>query len=473
MQKWYRFDEGLAQLERLEILIDSPLLKLVAPHLPQHGVRTKPALADPAALLVVGAATVIYEADRRADAELRSHWPHLRRCFDTAGYRVPTTALQARHFRDYRDKVLGGRLPDEVKEVARDLAAELAMEIGLLPEVDSPWDAPEIGQIVAADGSWWAAASKVRTVEESRSKCGIPRVVADADPHNKHSWGYNFCFLGVRGEHARQRVMLDIAHAQGQQEMEAVLPAVARLRARVGDRFRLFVYDGAMHGVHHQAVRAMGLMALNKPKGIRKRDQWRRFRTTEVGAAAAVFELGIDCGERHLFNVAAGMTWELAVQEWLGSVKFKRLRVLEVNEVRRVELDGSSKFELECTVRCKHGHHRVVIDPDATLPAITVGKLARDPTRSTKDSAKVNLSEQLRSCQVNTEEFWELYGTRNDIESGNKTMKFDFGLGTRSGSYRVGAHETDLWIHMLLANSLAWREYRQRGWHRSSPSRAA
>lgn len=473
MQKWYGFDDGVAQIERLEILIDSPLLKLVAPHLPAHGTRTKPALADPAALLVVGEATVIFGSDRRADAELRAHWPHLRACFKGSGYRVPATPLLARHFRDYRDKVLGGRLPAEVKELARDLAANLAIEIGLFPEVDSPWDAPDFGQVVVADGSWWAAASKVRTVDESRSKHGNPRVVADADPHNKHSWGYNFCFLGVRGEHPRQRVMLDIAHAQGQHEMEAVLPAVARLRARVGDRFRLFVYDGAMHGVHHQAVRAMGLMALNKPKGIRKRDQWKQFRNTDVGAAAAVFELDIDCGERHLFNVAAGMTWELAAQEWLGSVKFTRLRVLEVNEVRRVEVDGSFKFELDCTVRCKHGHHRVVINPDATFSAITAGKLARDPIRSTKDSAKVNLSEQLRSCQVNTEEFWKLYARRNDIESGNKTMKFDFGLGNRSRSYRVGAHETDPWIHMLLANSLVWREHLQSGRRRSHPARAA
>lgn len=473
MQKWYRFDDGLAQIERLEILIDSPLLKLVAPHLPAHGTRTKPALAAPGALLVVGTATVIYGSDRRADAELRTHWPHLRRCFDTAGYRVPATPLQARHFRDYRDKVLGGSLPEEVKELARDPAAELAMEIGLFPEVNSPWDAPEFGQIVVADGSWWAAASKVRTVAESRSKHGNPRVVGDADPHNQHSWGYNFCFLGVRGTKPRQRVMLDIAHAAGQQEMEAVLPAVARLRARVGDRFRLFVYDGALHGVHYQAVRAMGLVALNKPKGIRKHNQWERFRNTAVGAEAAVLELDIDCGERHLFNVAAGMTWELEVREWLGSVDFIRRRVLEVNEVRRTEVDGAFSFEMGCTVRCKHGHHRVVFNPDATIPAIKAEMLAADLTRSTKGSSEVNLSEQLRFCQVNTEEFWNLYARRNDIESGNKTMKFDFGLGTRSGSYRVGAHETDLWIYMLLANSLTWREYRQSGRHRSSTSRAA
>ena len=70
----------------------------------------------------------------------------------------------------------------------------MAIELGLFPNVDSPWAQPEPGQVVVADGSWWAAASKVRTVEESRSKLGIPRVVTDADPHNKHSWGYNFCF---------------------------------------------------------------------------------------------------------------------------------------------------------------------------------------------------------------------------------------------------------------------------------------
>lgn len=72
MKKWYRFDEGLSQIERLEVLIDSPLLKLVAPRLPAHGTRTKPALADPAALLVVGAATVIFGSHRAWRASVTS-----------------------------------------------------------------------------------------------------------------------------------------------------------------------------------------------------------------------------------------------------------------------------------------------------------------------------------------------------------------------------------------------------------------
>lgn len=476
MKKWYRFDEGLSQIERLEVLIDSPLLKLVAPRLPAHGTRTKPALADPAALLVVGAATVIFGSDRRADTELRAHWPHLRERLVSAGYRVPASPLRARHFRDYRDKVLGGSLPEEVKEELRDLAANVAIELGLFPNVDSPWAQPEPGQVVVADGSWWAAASKVRTVEESRSKLGIPRVVADADPHNKHSWGYNFCFLSVRGEHPRQRVMLDIVHAEGQREMEVVVPAVLRLRARVGDRFRWFVYDGAMRGVHQELLRPAGILALNKPPGTRQKDQWRKHQRTKLAKTTAIFDLGVECATRHLFTVTAGLLWDVEVRQGLTSPELFRCRVLDVNEVRRLSGgDGTYRWELVCTVRCDRGDHQVVVDPGATLRGTSAQQFIKNPDGPARGRCRINLSEKLRVVQVNSEEFWRIYGARNDIEAGNKTMKFDFGLGTRAGSFRVGAHEMDLWIFMLLANSLALREHIQRGRRRrlARPDRSA
>jgi hypothetical protein len=451
------FEAGLAGMERLVEFIESPFLAVLKDTLPVRGMTTRPAVADPGALLVVGVASVIFGSDRAANRELRYHWDALVPRFVAAGVRVPHKPLSAQNFRDYRDGVLGGTFPQVFKETARDLFAGMALDLGLFPEVDSPWDRPLLVQAVHADGTKFAAASQVGAGQESRARTGPARVVADADKWTSGQ-GYTFCVLAARGPDPRQRVVLDVVHAPGSAEMVVVVPAAVALRRRLGDRFRCFVYDGAMDGSHHSALRAAGLMTANKPRGIRRVDQWRKFRDSRLGKAAKVFELDIDCECRHLFNLAAGLAWD--IEAGVGDDLHRR-RVLDVADIRRFEVPaGGYRWEADLVVRCKHGDHVVTVDPNTTLGATTVGAMRTNPDRPVSlGKATANLARDLRLVQVNDEEeFLKLFGLRNDSESGNNIINH-FYLLDRANSFTAKRVDMDLWLYALMANTLAWREH--------------
>lgn len=456
MTEMYDFKRGLAQVERLEVLIGSPLLQLLRSELPVYGMATKPSSAEPASLLVVGAATLICGSDRAADRELNAHWLRLGRAFLAAGYRVPVEPLRSQHFRDYRDKILGGEFPGQWKDAARGLFAGLAVEIGLFPQSGATWADPDLDGIVSSDGTWFRAASEVRSIKTSRSKTGTPRVLHDTDRKNKRGRGYMFCITSVRGSDPRKRVVLDIAHAPKSAEMDVVIPGVLRLRERLGDRFRCFVYDGAMHGKDHRLLRESGLVTVNKPKGVRRLDQWERFLGSDVGGEAKVLELDMGCGRRHLLTVTAGVFWELEPKALRG---YRRSRILDVSDLRRLDpVDGLYSWELDLIVRCSHGDHLYTVDPNARVPCATGETLMKSDGRPLEYRSTVNLSDKLRVIQVNDENFAAIYGRRNDSESGNNSVKFDFGLGQRARSYSVERHDTDMWIYALLANALVWKE---------------
>lgn len=455
----YDFNEGLAKVEQLEVLIGSPLLRLSRPLLPHQGMTTKPSAAEPAALLVVGAATIVLGSDRAADRELRAHWSRIRDAFRSEGYRVPDRPLRSQQFRDYRDRVLEGSLPGSWKDEMRDRYLGLAVTLGLFPESDAAWTELPTTGVVTSDGTWFAAASQVTSPKRSRSKYGNPRVVTDADRNNKYDkkgTGYMFCITSVRGDRARQRVVLDVAHAPKSAELDVVIPTALRLRDQLGDRFRCFVFDGAMRGTHHRHLRGAGLLTVNKPAGIRRADQWKLHRDTPVGEGAKVLDLDWGCRCRHLVTVTAGMFWEL---EEAANGGFRRRRILEVADVRRIPVDDGFRWEMDFTVRCPDGDHTFTCDPNATLRCADGKALLNGG--DLRYGSEVNLSETLRIVQPNDDKFRSLYGRRNDSESGNKNAKFDFELGKRARSYTRERHETDLWIYSLLANSLVWEEHRR------------
>lgn len=463
----YDFTAGLSQVERIEVLIGSPLLWLLGPALPVYGMATKPSAAEPAALLVVGAATLICGSDRAADRELRAHWPRLRRSFVAAGYRVPVEPLQSRHFRDYRDKVLGGSLPEEWKDDARGLYAGMSLQVELFPDSVRAWNDPHLDGVVTADGTWFRSASEVRGMKKSRSKTGSPRILKDTDRKNKGGRGYMFCIVSVRGEGPRKRVVLDIVHAPKSAEMKFVTPCILRLRERLGDRFRCFVYDGAMHGEDHRRFRKAGLVTVNKPKGLRRPDKWSRHLDTVVGEVAKIFDPDLGCGCRHLLTVTAGMFWEPESNTFNG---YRRSRILEVAELRRVgPVKGEFSWELDLVVRCGHGDHVFTVDPNAEVACATGAELNASDGGRLRYGTTLNLSDKLRVLQANDDNFAKVYGRRNDSESGNHSLKSDFGLGHRAGSYSVERHDTDLWIYSLLANALVWEEY---SWHARSTGAA-
>lgn len=457
------FVGGLSHVERLEVLIRSPLLRLSTETLPTYGNATKPSLAEPAALIAFGVATLIFGSDRAADREVRAHWPRLRTAFRSAGYRVPDESLRSHNFRDYRDKFLGGGLSEDWKAPVRELFVGLALEVGLFPESDAAWNEPHLDGIVSADGTWFSAASEVRNIDASRTKLGSPRVLDDVDGKNKadkKGWGYMFCITTVRGSEDRLRVVLDITHAPRSAEMDVVVPVVKLLRGLLGDRFRCFDYDGAMRGIHHREIRSAGIVSVNKPRGVRRLDQHAKFKNTDVGSGAKILEPVVGCPERHLLTVTGGSFWEIGPKLISG---YLRTRVLKVTDIRR---SGSTSegfdWELDLLIPCRHGDHTFTVDPNATLPCATGAALKKSGGGALTMRSKVNLSEDLRIVQVHDDDFAKIYGRRNDSECGNKNLKSDFGLGHRARSYSVERHDTDLWLYALLSNSLVWAEHTQR-----------
>lgn len=471
----YDFDLGLAQVERLEVLIASPLLAAVTPDLPVTGEKTKRSSGEAAALIVVGAATLICGSDRAATRELRAHWPRLRAAFDAAGIRVSGVPLGATEFRTYRDDLLGGALPESVKKAMRELFVGLALELGLFPKVDAPWNEPDPDGVPSADGTWVKAyaeaggeygsasdavsgdADRFNAVKWKGNRGRKPS--KDAERRNKTSWGYNFCIVSVRGDgkRHRQRVVLDIARAVDGDELAAAVPAFLRLKGCLGDRLRCVVYDGAMRGTHHLELRAAGMVTVNKPRGIRKLDQWKQHCGTRLGKSAKVFELPISCRCDHLFNVVGGMMWE-ARRTPLGLTR--AVEPLPVTSLDRHGPDGDGVYSwtMKLRVPCSEGDHVVEIDPNATLPSITVKALQSDAKRS---RAKTNLAEDLRMVQMRQEVFRPVYGRRNDSESGNKTLKTDYGHGKRAKSVTAARVDFDLWMFALLHNALVLREHQQ------------
>ncbi len=475
MPVMYDFDLGLAQIERLEVLIASPLLAVLVPDLPVTGEKTKRSSGEAAALIVVGAATLICGSDRAATRELRAHWPRLRAAFDTAGIRVSGVPLGATEFRTYRDDLLGGVLPEPVKEALRELFVGLALELGLFPEVNAPWNEPDPDGVPTADGTWvrayaeaggeYGSASDSVSGDADRFNAvkwkgnGGSKPTKDAEQRNKTSWGYNICIVSVRGDgkRHRQRVVLDIARAVDGDELAAAMPAFLRLKDRLGDRLRCVVYDGAMRGTHHLQLRAAGMVTVNKPRGIRKLDQWQQHRGTRLGKTAKVFELPISCGCRHLFNVVGGMMWE-AHHAPLGLTRSAEPLPVTTLDRHGPDADGVYSWTMTLRVPCREGDHVVEVDPNAKLPSITVKALQAGAKRS---SAVTNLAEDLRMVQMHQEVFRPVYGRRNDSESGNKTLKTDYGHGKRANSVTWGRVDFDLWMFALLHNALVLREHQQ------------
>lgn len=469
----FSFDSGLSDIRALELLIAGPLLRLLQAELPKYGMATKPSAAEPAALMVVGVASVLCGSDSRADSELVDHWPRLHQAFRENGYRVPEHPLTTGAFRYYRDEVLGGSMPESLAAMLRAAFAHLAIQLGLLPESEEPWLEPAVGQIVAADGTWQKAASEVTCVEDSRTafpgnredRIRRSRILEDTSALYS-SVGYNTLVFSVRGDETRLRVILDVRNSR-QSEMGDVVPALQDLVALVGtERLRCFVYDGAMTGEVHREIRtSCGVLTVNKPKGIRSAGQWQRHRESLVSPDASGFQLpGILSQCAKVFNVAGGLIWDLE----RSSGRFVRRRVVEVREVSRHALGARGFSWSVCLrVRCSDHHHDIQLDPNAEL----VGRTARwqfEGTGAPRRTRIIKMPEVFRILGMNESDgFKAVYGRRNDTEAINRQLKTDLRMGHRAGSYTLGRALFDFWLAAILANSKVWEEHRPGGSHGS------
>lgn len=445
------FSRGLSVMDRLRMLATTPVLHIAAEALPRAGTKTKPSKLDNAGLLLLGAASVLYGNDRKADAELDTQWGLLRPTARAAGIDLPVRPASTSLFRYWRDHYLDAAVLAELTEVLLLVYLGMAEEMGFFPPARQDWLDPSPFNTLMADGTWFSPASSVghqvpgepkRRV--SRAVTGPARVVADADRRGK-AHGYCDVVFFVKGVHERQQLCLRSLRAPRGDEIGTAIPVVVDLNRRLNDRIECFVYDGAMAGTHHRALRQHGLLTVNKPKGIRSLGQW----TTFQGGRAAkdkVHRRSLGCGHPHEINIAAGVVWNIQ-RSAVG--KPIRSTIAEHVDCRRISVEDGYRFELDLRIPCQHGpDHILTLDPSETI---------------TIEERTINLAEQLRMLPVNHENFPKTYGLRNVTESGFSLLKNYLNMGERAGSYRRDAHELDLLLAMMVSNTQNWLEHRRSG----------
>lgn len=472
----YHFD-NLADIDRLEIVVNDPVFHLLAAQLPTIGTATKPAATTTAGFLFVGVATVIYGGDDRATAELRAHWTAFTRILHKAGIPAPSQPLTAQHFRDFRDKFLVRKLGsveaanEMLKDLLRAAALGQAKDLGLLHghewtagDGSNGWfDVPR-ERVLIADGTWFfemhektppdmnqrkkkrknKRAGSKRQVRLTRSKDGVRRITPDADYQGK-AHGYSHAIVSVRGDDRRRSIVLDLARCPKGHEMGVVTESLVRLRDRLPDEDLAFVYDGAMRGTHHSWLREkLGLLTINQAHGHDGR-AYRRFEGTQVPKGnTRVRELAFttSSGEACVQKVEllAGQLFRTVPAALQG--RRQRVKPVDHVAVRRFDADGGYRWELDVEFTCTVHHevHRLTLDPNGMLDGFA-------------------LAEQLRIVPANHERFGPLYGVRNFAESFNQYLKGTIMRTERARSTDGHRHELDLILAMLTSNAIAWAEH--------------
>lgn len=456
----FKFEEGLAPGDWLEILTGDPLFEMMGQILPGYGGSTRPAHASPHAVLLTGAATVCFQSDRQADAHLRRYWSFERDRWGTDTLILPESPVLSGHWRYYRDTYLTEEVVAEMWELLRDGAAHYARELGLFSRGPADYRRPDPNRTVFADGTVFAPASRVghgtgKDIHPSRSQTGNPRYIADMNVQGKMV-GYAHVVLFAqqfdpvtRMSVPRSRIVLDAARVRETMgaskggEMAEVIPAARRLRNRVGDGLTHLVYDGAMRGTHMDQLAAMGVVGVNKPHGIRTQGQLEDYDDKPVDKDK-VFTVTVD-GCAHRLSYAFGHLWA-TVESPRG---VRRAEILEVTDVRRSSAAEGYTFEADLAVLCgANESHRL------TLSMHTGSRIPGSRKKVPADLALVPMADQ----QV----FGPAYGQRNSAEAAFSLFKNHRGMGPRAQSYNGLRHEIDLLMASVVNNALVRAEFRQR-----------
>jgi len=452
------FEESLSPGDWLEVLTRDPLFEMMGRMLPGYGNSTRPAHASPQAVLLTGAATVCYPSDRKADAHLRRYWPAEREAWETATLTLPDAPVLSQQWRYYRDRYLTPEVVGDMWGLFRDGAAHYATEIGLFGGGPADYRHPDPNRAVFADGTVFAPASRVGygpkdNLHPTRSKTGNPRYVDDMNEQGKMV-GYSHVVLFAQrfdpttgNAMARTRLILDAARVRGSigkdkgGEMAQVIPACRRLRDQVGDGLTHLVYDGALRGTHTRQLASMGIVAVNKPHGIRTRGQLEDYDHKPV-AAKSVFPVDID-GCCHELTYSYGHLWNTVRS--LG--RDRRAQILAVTDVRRLPAPSGYTFEADFEVPCDaFGGHilNVSTHENAEIP----GSRHKVPS----ELALVPMGDK--------DVFNAVYGLRNSAESAFNLLKHHRGMSPRAQSYNGLRHEIDLLLAAMVNNALVRAEHR-------------
>ncbi|MEU3754979.1 hypothetical protein AB0H17_19750 [Streptomyces olivoreticuli] len=273
---------------RLRDCLDYPLLYEMAELLPTPSNVGCPREYPAIVYLLLAALTPVAGSKRRAVGLLiapqdwRSVRAHVRRHLGRrAAAALPLNGPSRNQYQDAVDKLL---VPssDALEEAFRTYAARQALEQGLFPlHAPKIWSRPERRQLVVGDATVPKAISKARsavTVDESGRR-RIHRVdpaarlyYENGETKKRQVRGSKWFFASGRSDGYWTRVILSFAHVAGGQYEDEAAVAVRQflmLKDVLPDCMGI-VYDGALRGVHRDAIARRGMLAINKQHGSTK-----------------------------------------------------------------------------------------------------------------------------------------------------------------------------------------------------------
>ncbi len=393
-------------------------------------------------VLLLGVLARHYRSGARAEAELRSEllWRHVQAeaaRARSAGLDVPhATRPPTWHaWRRARDHVWATEEGlASIADIHLEHAAQLAHDLGLADiGGGGSWSHPARSRAVYGDGTLvrplYIPPQALRTVDaDGTVRIAYPdpqtgelrdtpgrRFDPDCAEHHGHTGpvhGINFVAWHMRGTQPYQRVILHIAAVPGPgQEADTAVRSLADVRRALGDGIQVVVYDGALRGVHIEAImRRYGYLVLCKPPTETRSADTPALLRLPGGRAARSTVLGSwehhPTGRRCVHHLAAvdGAPCEIALDE---SGDPTLVAVLARRQVKRPRAkDGRYRFSAGYEVPCAKEPFWVWLSPHAE-----------------RGDAAASRAETFRIITATDQDGSSLYGIRSDAESHHSQFK--------------------------------------------------
>lgn len=402
----------------------------------------RPRELAPWSVLLLGVLSRHYRSGARAEAELRSGllWRHVTAEADRArdaGLDVPPAPRPPswhawRRGRDHIWATEAGLA--RIADIHLSHATELARSLDLgTPQAGGSWSHPARARAVYGDGTLvrpiYIPPTALRTVNDDGSvTIAYPdlrtgelhdtpgrRYDPDCAEHHGHTGpvhGINYVAWHMRGPRPYQRVILHIAAVPGPgKEAETAVRSLADIRRAMGDGIQVVVYDGALRGVHIEAImRRYGYVVLCKPPTETGTTSTPAMLRLPGGRAAHSTVLGswehTPAGRRCVHHIAAvdGAPCEIALDETGDPALVAQLVRRQVKRPRTK--DGRYRFSAAYEVPCSREPFWVWLSPHAE--------------RGDPDAHR---AETFRIITAGDEDGGRLYGIRSDAESHHDQFK--------------------------------------------------
>lgn len=400
-------DNTLTDLDILEAILASPDIPALAAALPtiKSGGRGRPSTYPDVVFIIFVVLAGSSMSHRGAARMMRNdrYWPLIRQTAQKYTDKMIPRIGPSRAQCEYRRHQMDVHV-DALCQVFAVEAMKLANELGCLTaDGPSTINRPRRSGFVIADGVVIASPFS-KAVAEERKTAG--ETIA-SDPfkqggEDSKSWAYGskFWMASTRPDNTPNlQVILDVRSvphgkkSPGDEEYGGEAAVGVRGLAAIAKAAQSITgvnYDGALRGVHIDALMKLGLIVFSPPhKGTTK--------------TRPITEIACPCGDKHGLYTAAGALHERTV---IADGSIEDVPCPTSRLARRANSDGTFRWYIEFAIPSCGTIHRQRID-------ISGADRKRDNNRA----------EHLRQFAPNTTVYTACYGWREDSESINATLK--------------------------------------------------